>query len=160
MRIQFIFAILLSSLMLVSCDEISKRLNDSDSDSMNAATVEEDSGFVSEDAVQSGPRSKSFYTSLIDKFCTDNYNDNFKKATYVPGSIVVVRIDDKGNSVVEVSGTHSLKDDVGNLVNGQMFKTVITDLGNGKYKIKFGKGSSKVLSDDSYWDSIEGELDY
>lgn len=158
MRIRFLFAILLSSLMLVSCDEISKRLNDSGSG--DVATVEEDSGFVEDDAVSSGPRSKSFYSSLIDKFCIDNYDAKFKKATYVPGSIVVVRIDDKGNNVVEVSGTHSLKDEVGNLVNGQMFKTVITDLGNGKYRVKFGKGSSKVLSDDSYWDSIEDEIDY
>lgn len=160
MRIRLSFVIFLSALLLVSCDEIKKQFDGSPADADRMASIAEDSGFVADDVVTTGPRSKSFYTSLIDKFCTENYNEKFKKATYIPGTIVVVRIDDKGDNVVEISGTHSLKDEVGNQINGQMFKSVITDMGDGKYKIKFGKGSSKVLSDDSYWDSVEAEIEY
>jgi hypothetical protein len=149
---------------LSSCEELKSKLNwetpsiESDEEIVSPDDEEEgDTTFVSSNS--DGPRTKNFYASLLDSFCQANFNEHFEGDNYENGSLVVVKIADKGNNQVEVSGTHSFKTD-GAKVIGQMFKATIIEKGDNLFDITFEKGSSKVLSDKSYWDSIQAEYHY
>lgn len=153
MKIKILILFFGLSMFLCSCEEIKSKLH-----------WEESSLIVSEDetetAASDNPRTKNFYTSLLESFCNDYFNDNFKGDIYERGSLVVVKITSPNNDKVIVSGTHNYKTETGTTVNGQMFKATIFEKGDNNYDIKFEKGSSKVLSDNSYWDTIEKEYHY
>lgn len=159
MNIRNLTLILALGMVLVSCDEIKSKLNwdetpliiSSDEDSLDE---EED------ETLSDNPRTKNFYTSLLESFCNDFFDEHFKGDIYERGSLIVVKITPLDNNAVEVSGTHNYKVEMGSKVNGQMYKATIKEKGDNLYDIKFEKGSSKVLSDNSYWDSIEKEYHY
>ena len=160
MNIRKIALLLTLGLFLVSCEEIKNKLNMDDSSSIvsneDSLTEEESVTNVASD----NPRTKNFYTSLLESFCNDFFDENFSGDIYERGSLVVVKITPMEGKTVQVSGTHNYKVEMGSKVSGQMFKATITEKGNNLYDIKFEKGSSKVFSDNSYWDSIEKEYHY
>lgn len=147
---------------LSSCEELKSKLNwDEPGLEREASSPDDDDDDVSFDATLSNStRTKNFYTSLLDAFCQAHFDEHFKGDHYEHGSLVVVKMTDKGNNQIELSGTHSYKVDLGTKVTGQMFKAKITEKGDNLYDIIFEKGSSKVLSDNSYWDSFEKEFLY
>ena len=148
---------------LSSCEELKNKFNFDEPGIVRDETSspDDDDDDATYDAnLSNGSRTKNFYTSLLDSFCQDYFDEHFKGDHYEHGSLVVVKMVDKGNNQVEVSGTHSYKVDLGTKVSGQMFKAKITEKGDNLYYIIFEKGSSKVLSDNSYWDSIEKEYLY
>lgn len=148
---------------LSSCEELKKKFNFDEPGIVRDETSspdDDDDDAAYDATLSNGTRTKNFYTSLLDSFCQDYFDEHFKGDHYEHGSLVVVKMIDKGNNQVEVSGTHSYKVDLGTKVSGQMFKAKITEKGDNLYSIIFEKGSSKVLSDNSYWDSIEKEYLY
>ena len=148
---------------LSSCEELKSKFNWDEpgivrDDSSSSDDDDDDSAF--DPSHSNSSRTKNFYTSLLESFCQAHFDEHFKGDHYEHGSLVVVKMLDKGNNQVELSGTHSYKVDLGTKVSGQMFKAKITEKGDNLYDIIFEKGSSKVLSDNSYWDSIEKEFLY
>ena len=145
MNVRNTILLLTLGFFLVSCDEIKSRLNQDDSPVVSGEdTISdvEDETIVESD----NPRTKNFYTSLLESFCNKYFDEHFSGDIYEKGSLV--------------SGTHSYKVEMGSKVSGQMFKATISEKGDNLYDIKFEKGSSKVFSDNSYWDSIEMEYHY
>ena len=159
MNIRKLTLLLALGFILISCEEIKNRLNLDDSSSVvsNESSDEEENEI---DDASDTPRTKNFYTSLLESFCNDLFDENFTGDIYERGSLVVVKITPLEGKTVQVSGTHNYKVEMGSKVSGQMFKATITEKGDNLYDIKFEKGSSKVLSDNSYWDSIEQEYRY
>ena len=161
MNIRYFLIALSMGFLFVSCDKIKEQINWD-----GAGVVSSDDSLDDENdelellESQSEPRTKNFYTSLLESFCETYFDEHFQGDRYEHGSLVVVKIVQLDDNVVEVSGTHSYKVEMGTKVSGQMFKAKISEKGDGLYDIKFEKGSSKVLSDNSYWDSIEKEYHY
>ncbi|MBR6978316.1 MAG: hypothetical protein IKH88_00590 [Prevotella sp.] len=159
MNVRNTILLLTLGFFLVSCDEIKSRLNQDDSPVVSGEdTISdvEDETIVESD----NPRTKNFYTSLLESFCNKYFDEHFSGDIYEKGSLVVVKIKPLEGKTVQVSGTHSYKVEMGSKVSGQMFKATISEKGDNLYDIKFEKGSSKVFSDNSYWDSIEMEYHY
>ena len=164
MNIKYFLSFIFLFAMLVSCEEIGKRMKsdniDEDNIGMIVSNDDEDINAEEESNTLLMPKTKSFYSNILDLFCQKHFDENFKGDHYINGSIVVVKIEQKGDSTVEVSGTHSYKVNLGAEVKGQMYKALVSDRGNNVYRIKFEKGSSKILSDNSYWDSAEADFTY
>ena len=158
MNIKHLTLLLAMGFFLISCDEIKKKLNLDDTSIISSedSLDEEDESTESSD----NPRSKNFYTSMLESFCDEYFDEHFEGNIYEKGSLVVVKITPVEGNAVQVSGTHSYKVESGSKVTGQMFKATISEKGDNLYAIKFEKGSSKVFSDNSYWDSIEQDYHY
>ena len=164
MNIKHFLSFIFLFAMLVSCEEIGKRMKSDNIDEDNIGMIvsddDEDINAEEESNTLLMPKTKSFYSNILDLFCQEHFDENFKGDHYINGSIVVVKIEQKGDSTVEVSGTHSYKVNLGAEVKGQMYKALVSDRGNNVYRIKFEKGSSKILSDNSYWNSAEADFTY
>lgn len=164
MNIKHLLSCFILFAMLVSCEEIGKQMKSDNIDEDNIGMIvsddDEDINADEDDNSSLMPKTKSFYSNLLDLFCQKHFDENFKGDHYINGSIVVVKINEKGDSTVEISGTHSYKVNLGTEVKGQMYKAKVSDRGNNTYRIKFEKGSSKILSDNSYWDSAEADFTY
>jgi hypothetical protein len=163
MKIKYLLACIMVMTMLMSCDEFNRQLkpHNPNEDNIGAMVDDGEESDADEEVSTIGmPMTKSFYTNLLDAFCQEHFDENFNGDHYKNGSIVVVKIDQKSDSVVEVSGTHSYKVNLGTEVSGQMYKARVSNRGNNVYNIKFEKGSSKVFSDNSYWDDIEADFTY
>lgn len=162
MNIRHLTLLLTLSFFLISCEELQKKMNMDDSDSSIIVT-DEDTLDEGEDVTATdtdNPRTKNFYASLLESFCKEYFDEHFTGDIYERGSLVVVKITPLEGKTVQVSGTHNYKGETGSKVSGQMFKATITEKGDNLYDVKFEKGSSKVFSDNSYWDSIEKEYHY
>ena len=149
---QKLLLMLLCLLCLLSCGERKNRLSSEALSHITAADVE---NTMSELKLHDQePKSKSFYTDLLESFCKRHYNDCFEGRRYVYSSIDIDDVEYLSNTHVKITGTHGYKGKFGKEYYGMKFKADILEKEKDFYVIEFQKESAPdLVHDTSYWES-------
>ncbi|MBP5387223.1 MAG: hypothetical protein J6Y97_07560 [Prevotella sp.] len=136
------------------------------------------------EALQTLPKTKAFYTNLLEDFFLQHYGDCFKGSNYVENTVSVIKLefaDEKmegesdsetdptaasttskqstsdGKNEVEVVGTHTYVGTGGYQVTGQKFKAIISIAEEG-FNIDVFRESTQILTSKSFWEKGTGNM--
>ena len=137
------------------------------------------------EALQTLPKTKAFYTGLLESFFSQHYGDCFKGSNYVENTVSVIKLefaDEKmegesdsdnkaeatapsaskqstsdGKNEVEVVGTHTYVGPAGYQVTGQKFKAIISIAEEG-FNIDVFRESTQILTSKSFWEKGAGNM--
>ena len=130
------------------------------------------------------PKTKAFYTGLLESFFQQHYSECFKGSTYKEGTCSVIKLvfsgeeaSEEGDSAatakevtkkgatsdgqdeVEVVGTHTYVGPAGYDVTGQKFKAIISIAEEG-FNIDLYRESTQILTSKSFWEQGAGNFIY
>jgi hypothetical protein len=131
------------------------------------------------------PKTKAFYTKLIEDFFQQKYSDCFKGSNYVENTVSVIKLEfageeskgeetdaeakneeenttekmgtADGKNEVEVIGTHTYVGTGGFEVTGQKFKAIISIAQEG-FNIDIYRESTQILTSKSFWEKGAGNM--
>ena len=134
---------------------------------------------------QTLPKTKAFYTGLIESFFQQRYSECFKGSRYIENTVSVIKLefsdeesddnisdsisDEKevsaaekmgtadGKNEVEVIGTHTYVGTGGYDVTGQKFKAIVSIAEEG-FNIDIYRESTQILTSKSYWEKGTGNM--
>ena len=130
------------------------------------------------------PKTKAFYTGLIESFFQQHYGDCFKGSSYVENTVSVIKLEfageeaedetdsastantapvtskqntSDGKNEVEVVGTHTYVGTAGYDVTGQKFKAIVSIADEG-FNIDVYRESTQILTSKSFWEKGAGNM--
>lgn len=131
------------------------------------------------------PKTKAFYTNLLESFFQEKYSDCFKGSSYVDNTVSVIKLEfsdeesngeetdseakneeestaekmgtSDGKNEVEVVGTHTYIGTGGFEVTGQKFKAIISIAQEG-FNIDVYRESTQILTSKSFWEKGTGNM--
>ena len=136
------------------------------------------------EAPQTLPKTKAFYTGLMEEFFQQHYSDCFKGSTYVENTVSVIKLEfademdessadsvseaetpratskqstSDGMNEVEVVGTHTYIGPAGYNVTGQKYKAIIS-IADGGFNIDVYRESTQILTSKSFWEKGAGNM--
>ena len=137
------------------------------------------------EAPQTLPKTKAFYTGLLESFFQEKYSECFKGSSYVENTVSVIKLEfadesadgeaaDKesddteavptekmgtadGKNEVVVVGTHTYVGTAGYEVTGQKFKAIVSIAEEG-FNIDVYRESTQILTSKSFWEKGTGNM--
>ena len=137
------------------------------------------------EAPQTLPKTKAFYTGLLESFFQEKYSDCFNGSRYVENTVSVIKLEfadeeandetadseggeeevvttekmgtADGKNEVEVVGTHTYVGTGGYEVTGQKFKAIISIAEEG-FNIDVYRESTQILTSKSFWEKGSGNM--
>lgn len=137
------------------------------------------------EAPQTLPKTKAFYTGLLESFFQEKYSECFKGSSYVENTVSVIKLEfageesngeetdseakegeentaekmgtSDGKNEVEVIGTHTYIGTAGFEVTGQKFKAIISIAPEG-FNIDVFRESTQILTSKSFWEKGAGNI--
>lgn len=131
------------------------------------------------------PKTKAFYTGLLEAFFQEKYGECFKGSSYVENTVSVIKLEfadeagdgaaadsasdseaastaekmgtADGKNEVEVVGTHTYIGTGGYEVTGQKFKATISIASEG-FNIDVYRESTQILTSKSFWEKGAGNM--
>ena len=172
------------SFSLLSCQYLGLKSSSEDEASVQAS----DSTDNEAEALLTLPKTKAFYTGLLESFFLEHYSECFPGSTYKEGSCSVIKLvfsgePEEGDTVaaaeakktsaepmtkgatsdgedeVEVVGTHTYVGKGGYDVTGQKFKAIISIAEEG-FNIDVYRESTQILTSKSFWEQGAGNFVY
>ena len=96
---------------------------------------------------------------LLDAYCIEYYNQDFRGRSYIEGSIVVnipsdpEEMEDPFTGSLNLKGTHSYRGQFRKMHSGVKWRASVKKMGGNKYKIKFDKYYEPDWLDDGHWEN-------
>ena len=178
MRNKSFLLILTIAFCLCSCNKGKEKTMDEEPSAETTQTEEVE-------APQTLPKTKAFYTGLIESFFQQKYSDCFKGSRYIENTVSVIKLEFSdeesednvsdslteekevstaekmgtadGKNEVEVIGTHTYVGTGGYDVTGQKFKAIISIAEEG-FNIDIYRESTQILTSKSYWEKGTGNM--